>query len=146
MEVMDTMEGKIPRLPELFSWTDDGVRIRSAKCHDCGTYFFPEYHAQHRPDCPRENVEKVLLSNKGKLNTYTIQHFMCPPPFKTDGDIAPYGLGLVEFPEGICVAGLIVETDLESLSLGQEMETVDYVMYKDEEGNDVATWAFRAVK
>jgi uncharacterized OB-fold protein len=91
-------------------------------------------------------VEKVLLSNKGKLATYTIQHYMCPPPFKTLGDITPYGVGMVEFPEGISVAGLIVESDLDALKIGLEMETISYTVDHDEEGNDVVTWAFRVVR
>ena len=68
---------------------------------------------------------------------------MCPPPFKTSGDITPYGLGLVEFPEGISVAGIIVDSDLEALRIGLDVETTDFVLYQDDEGNDVTTWAFR---
>ena len=87
-----TAKRKVPALPDLFEWAEDGLRLQSAKCNSCDTYFFPAAHAQHRPGCSREGVEKALLSNKGTLATYTIQHFMCPPPFKTLGDITPYGL------------------------------------------------------
>lgn len=139
-------EGKIPALPDLFAWAEDGVRIRSSRCNSCGTYFFPEYHAQHRPGCSREGVEKVLLSHRGKLASYTVQRYMCPPPFKTQGDITPYGIGLVEFAEGIQVAGLIMESDLQSLRIGQEMETITYTLYRNDEGQDVVTWAFRVMK
>ena len=141
-----TAKRKVPALPDLFEWAEDGLRMQSAKCSSCNTYFFPAAHAQHRPGCSREGVEKVLLSNKGTLATYTIQHFMCPPPFKTLGDITPYGLAMVEFPEGISVAGLIVESDLEALEIGLEMETVNFTVGHDEEGNDEVTWAFRVVK
>jgi len=138
---------KVPAYPGLFTWAEDGVRIMSAKCNSCGTYFFPANHAQHRPGCSREGVEDVLLPKNGKLATYTIQHYMCPPPFKTTDDITPYGLGVVEFDkEGIVVTGLIVETDLDGLKIGLDMETTSYTLYKDDEGNDVVTWAFRAVK
>ena len=137
---------QVPALPDLFDWDGDQVKIRSAKCNSCGTYFFPEYHAQHRPGCSREGVEKVLLQNKGKLASYAIQHYMCPPPFKTEGDITPYGIGLVEFPEGIQVAGIIADSDLNSLAMGQEVETTTYKLYQDEEGNEVVTWAFKVLQ
>jgi uncharacterized OB-fold protein len=140
---MASEKAKKPAFPDLFEPAADGVRLRSAKCNSCGTYFFPASHAQHRPGCSRENVEDVLLSNRGKLATYTIQHYMCPPPFKTSGDITPYGLGLVEFPEGISVAGIIVDSDLDALRIGLDVETTDFVLYQDAEGNDVVTWAFR---
>lgn len=93
-----------------------------------------------------EGVEKVLLNNKGKLSSYTIQYYMCPPPFKTAGNITPYGIGLVEFPEGIQVAGLIADSDLKNLKTGQVMETTTYTLYQDDQGRDVVTWAFRVAK
>jgi uncharacterized OB-fold protein len=143
---MTAPKGKVPELPDLFDWTKDGVRLQSAKCNTCGTYFFPASHHQHRPGCSREGVENVFLSRRGKLATYTVQYYMCPPPFKTAGDITPYGIGMVEFPEGISVTGIITESDLNALKIGLDMETTIYTLYKDEEGNDVVTWAFRVVK
>ena len=143
---MTAAKGKVPELPDLFDWTQDGVRLQSAKCNSCGTYFFPASHHQHRPGCSREGVENVFLSRRGKLATYTVQYYMCPPPFKTAGDITPYGVGMVEFPEGISVAGIIAESDLNALKIGLDMETTTYTLYKDEQGNDVVTWAFKVVK
>ena len=143
---MTAPQGKVPELPDLFDWTQDGVRLQSAKCNSCGTYFFPASHHQHRPGCSRQGVENVFLGGRGKLATYTVQYYMCPPPFKTAGDITPYGVGMVEFPEGISVTGIITETDLNALKIGLDMETTTYTLYKDEEGNDVVTWAFRVVK
>lgn len=143
---MTAPKGKVPELPDLFDWTKDGVRLQSAKCNTCGTYFFPASHHQHRPGCSRQGVENVFLGRKGKLATYTVQYYMCPPPFKTTGDITPYGIGMVEFPEGISVAGIITESDLSALKIGLDMETTTYTLYKDEEGNDVVTWGFRVVK
>ena len=143
---MTAPKGKVPELPDLFDWTQDGVRLQSAKCNSCGTYFFPASHLQHRPGCSRQGVENVFLSKRGKLATYTVQYYMCPPPFKTAGDITPYGIGMVEFPEGISVTGIITETDLNALKIGLDMETTTYTLYKDAEGNDVVTWAFKVVK
>ena len=140
MEKAEVQEGKVPALPDLFDFVGDSVRIRSARCGSCGTYFFPEYHAQHRSGCSREGVEKVLLNNRGTLASYT-----CPPPFKTMGNIAPYGVGLVEFPEGIQVAGLIMESNLDALEIGQDVETITYTLYKNDEGQDVVTWALRVL-
>jgi uncharacterized protein len=142
----ESQAGQVQALPDLFSWADDGVHIQSAKCHSCGTYFFPKSHAQHRPGCSREKVEDVLLSTRGKLASYTIQYYMCPPPFKTEGDITPYGLALVEFPEGIQVAGLIVDSDLEKLKIGLDVETTTYRLYRNDQGEEVMTWAFRVIQ
>ena len=140
-----SIQGKVADLPDLIAWAEDGLRLQSAQCKSCGTYFFPASHHQHRPGCSREGVENVLLGKRGKLATYSVQHYMCPPPFNTADDITPYGVAMVEFPEGISVAGLIMETDLNTLEIGLEMETIEYALRKDEEGADVCTWAFKAV-
>ncbi len=144
---MGNMTDKVARIPNLVDWSTGEVRLMSKKCNSCGTYFFPKEHYQHRPDCSREGVEDVLLPNKGKLASYTIQYYPCPPPFKTEKSIAPYGIGLVEFEnEKIQVAGIITDTDLKSLKLGMEMETTTLSMFTNEEKQAVVTWAFRAVK
>jgi len=135
----------VPALDDLFKVSENGTQLMSARCNECGTHFFPRYHAQHRPGCSREGVEPVLLNRTGKLASYTIQHYMCPPPFKTVEDITPYGIGLVEFPEGIQVTGLIVDSPLDALTLGQPMETTTFALYQDDDGRDVVTWAFRAL-
>lgn len=145
MEEKDSEKGKIPALPDLFTWSEDGVRIRSAKCNSCGTYFFPEYHEQHRPGCSREGVENVLLSKEGELVSYTIMHYMPPPPFKTQEDITPYTIGMVEFPEGIQICGIVVEPGPNKLKTGAKVETTTYTLYKDDDGRDVVTWAFRVL-
>ena len=139
----DSESGKLPALPDLFAWTEGGVRIRCAKCNTCGTYFFPEYSEQHRPGCSREGVEKVLLSKEGKLASYTVMHYMPPLPFKTDRDITPYPIGLVEFPEGIQITGLMVGCEPHELKVGKEVETTTFTLHKNEDGQDVVTWAFR---
>lgn len=144
---MENMANKVARIPNLVDWSTGEVRLMSAKCNSCGTYFFPKEHYQHRPGCSREGVEDTLLPGRGKLASYTVQHYPCPPPFKTEQKITPYGIGLVEFEkENIQVTGIITETDLKSLELGMEMETTTLTMYINEEKQQVVTWAFRAVK
>ena len=144
---MEDMKNKVARIPDLVDWSTGEVRLISAQCRSCGTCFFPREHYQHRPGCSRQGVEDVLLPSKGKLASYTIQYYPCPPPFKTEKKITPYGIGLVEFEnEKIQVAGIITETDLKSLKLGMEMETTTLDLYTNEEKQQVVTWAFRATR
>lgn len=136
-------QGSVPNLPDLFVETADGASIMSARCNTCGTCFFPKYHQQHRPGCSREGVEEILLSEQGTLASYTIQHYMCPPPFKTEEEITPYVIGLVEFPEGIQVAGIVKNCDHDKLKIGMPMNTTAFTLFHNEEGQSVTTWAFK---
>jgi uncharacterized OB-fold protein len=146
MEENRTEGKKVPALPDLFTWSEDGVHLLSARCGSCGTFFFPRYHEQHRPGCSRQGIEKVLLSKGGKLSSYTIQYYMPPPPFKTDRDITPYVIGLVEFSEGIQIVGIVVGCTFNQLKTGMAMETTTFTLYRDEGGQDIVTWAFQPVK
>ena len=71
---------------------------------------------------------------------------MPPQPFRTDREITPYVIGLVEFVEGIQVAGIVVDCALGDLKIGIPMETTTFTLYRDEEGRDVVTWAFKPRK
>ncbi len=90
-------------------------------------------------------MEKLLLSNKGKLASYATLHYLPPAPFKSDGDITPYTIGMVDFPEGIQVVGMMPDYGSEELETGMDVETTTYTLYQDDDGNDVVTWAFKVV-
>ena len=144
---MENMANRVARIPNLVDWSTGEVRLMSAKCDSCGTYFFPKEHYQHRPGCSREGVGDVLLPSRGKLASYTIQYYPCPAPFKTEKKITPYGIGLVEFEdEKIQVTGIITDTDLKSLKIGMEMETTLLELFTNDEKQQVVTWAFTAIK
>ncbi len=137
---------KVPGLPDLFTWSEDGVHLMSARCNSCGAFFFPMYHEQHKPGCSREGIERILLSKQGKLASYTIQYYMPPPPFKTDREITPYMVGLVEFPEGIQIAGIVVDCLSSELKMGMVMETTTFTLYHGQGGEEIVTWAFQPAK
>ena len=146
---MEDSRGKrkeVPALPDLFTWSEDGVHLMSAHCCSCGTFFFPRYHEQHRPGCSRQEIENVLLNKRGKLVSYTVQFYMPPPPFKTDNNITPYIIGQVEFPEGIQIVGIVISCQSHHLKVGLAMETTTFTLYQDEEGQDIVTWAFQPAK
>lgn len=94
-------------------------------------------------------METIPLPTRGTLWTWTTQGFRPkgPPEGHYRGDdteetFVPYALGYVEIP-GHCK----VETRLigESFEIGQEMELAIVPFRRDEDGNDVMTFAFRGV-
>ena len=55
-----------------------------------------------------EEMEEIQLSLMGKLWSYTIEHYPLPPPYKVPKEgFKPFGIGEVEFPEGVRIAGII---------------------------------------
>ena len=89
----------------LFTQSSDKPQLIGGRCKSCGTYFFPKYYVMHKPGCKERQVEEVLLSRRGKLDSYTIQYYSPPPPFISPDPFVPYAIGWVALPEGIAVPG-----------------------------------------
>ena len=137
-------KNKIPIVEGLFKWPSNVPRLIASRCKRCGVISFPRAPFCNNPDCEkvRENVEEILLSNRGKLFTYTIQRYMPPEPFRYEPD-NPYGVGMVDLPEGVRVLGML--STIENLRIGMEVEMTVDRLYEDEE-KEYITYVWEPMK
>ena len=91
--------------------------------------------------CSTEDPAPVELSGSGTLWAWTAVT-AAPPGY--EGEI-PYGLGVVELPEGIRVITRLTESDPGALASGQGMELRVVPLHTDDDDNDVVTSAFAPV-
>lgn len=102
-----------------------------------------QYHFPRQPLCPytgADDVEDVELSGTATLWGWTA---VTAPPPGYEGPI-PYGFGVVELTrERLRVLTRITESDPAALSFGDPMVIVADVVGHDDDGNDLAVWAFR---
>ncbi|MBI4286057.1 MAG: OB-fold domain-containing protein [Chloroflexi bacterium] len=141
-----TEKRQVPIEKGLFTWPSDKPQLIGGRCKGCGVYFFPKFYIVHKPGCKDRQVEEVLLSRRGKLDTYTIQYYPPPPPFITPVPFVPYAVGWVALPEGICVAGIITGWKFEDIKTHTDMELVVEKFWDDPEENEVVSWKWRPVK
>ncbi len=110
--------------------------LLGSHCPHCGSTLFP------RTDtctyCATEGPEAVELSRAGSLWAWTA--VTAPPPGYA-GDV-PYGVGVVELPEGVRVIARLTESDPTALSCGQTMELRVVPLHQGADGNDIVTYAF----
>ena len=86
------------------------------------------------------------MSKRGKLYSYTIQYYQPPKPFIPAEPFVPFGIGLVELPEGIRILGQMAYCNPEKdLKLGMDVETIIEVLDKDAQGNEYFAWKFKPV-
>ena len=135
---------KVPLIEGMFTWPTEDPRIIASRCKKCGTVAFPKGPFCPNPDCDkaRENIEEIELNKKGTLYSYTHQLYAPPEPFKYE-PFEPYALGMVDFPEGIRIWGMI--TRMENLKLGMEVETTVGRLYEDKE-NEYITWMWKPIE
>ena len=139
----DKKKERIPVLPGILheaTSPDDESYLIGSRCNACGRTFFPKRNVCRV--CKRDDtVEEIPLSNRGKLDTFTLIH-VAPAGFE-----APYLQAYVDLPEGVRLYTMVtgVEPTDDALKEGQEMELVITKIREDEKGNDLIGYKFRPV-
>lgn len=111
---------------------DGDAYLIGGKCNDCGSYAYPS------PDfctkCFSKNIERVRLSKKGTLYSYTITRM------PTQHYPAPRALGHITLAEGVKIFAPLQNRADEQYEIGEEMELDVGELYKevDNKGNEVS--------
>ncbi len=119
------------------------VRLAGTRCTACGEHFLGK--RAFCENCSGETMEPVRFSGRGRLYSYTVIRHRPPGDYKGPDPFVPFGLGLVELPEGIRVLSRIAG-DIGRLEVGMELELEVYKLYRDAEGNDVMAFHFKPVE
>jgi len=118
------------------------VRLMGSRCNECREISLGS--RQTCSNCGGTSVEQIPLSRKGKLWTYTVIRHKPPGDYKGPDPFVPFGLGLVELPEGIRVLSPL-QCDPERIKIGMELEMEVHPLYTDENNAEVLAFRFRPV-
>jgi uncharacterized OB-fold protein len=101
----------------------DRLRLAGTRC--CGCKEVSLGSATLCPNCGGDDVTVVPLGAEGTLWSYTvIRH--CPPGDYHDRDnFQPFGMGLIELPEGLRVLAPI-SADIDALEIGMPLSFEAY--------------------
>ncbi len=114
----------------------DPPALLAGRCTMCRNVLFPR--ADACTYCASEDPEPIELAANGVLWAWTA---VTAPPPGYEGEV-PFGVGVVELPEGVRVITRLTEGDPGALAWGQPMELRVVPLHRDEDGNDVVTYAF----
>lgn len=135
---------QIPIRADLFEWGEDGAHLLGSRCSECGEVTFPVN--PFCPQCCKETTGKIRLSRRGSLYSFTVQRFKPPPPYRGPDPFVPYGVGMVELPEGVRITSVLEESDPAQLRVGMEVELLITTFFEDDEGNEVLAYKFKPVE
>ena len=119
----------------------DRVRLAGCKCTNCGETSLGAKSIC--PNCGRDTVKEVALSNRGVLWSFTVVRHRPPGNYKGPDPFVPFGMGLVELPDGLRVLSPI-DCGIEQMKIGLELQFKPYVRH-DEDCRDVVAFAFEPV-
>lgn len=118
------------------------VRLLGSKCAQCGEVLFGRRNTCEH--CGGKKMEEIPLGRRGKVWTYTVIRHKPPGDYKGPDPFVPFGLGLVELPEGIRVISPIMG-DVDKIHIGMELELEIHPLYTDENNDQVLAFRFRPV-
>lgn len=118
------------------------VRLMGSRCRSCGETFFGKVIGCQ--NCQSTDMDEVVLSNRGKLWSYTVARHRPPGNYK--GTAPPFPVGIVELPEGLRIVSVLRGCELDALKVGMDLELLVEKLCEDAEGNDVMTFAFRPIR
>ncbi|MCZ7630698.1 MAG: OB-fold domain-containing protein [Microthrixaceae bacterium] len=108
--------------------TGESPHLIGTRCAGSGTFFFPPERVMSRaPGFAGSQLEEVLLSNRGRLWSWTDAQYQPPPPYVPVSDPhEPFCIAAVELEaEQMVVLGQVrAGVSVDDLELGMEMELV----------------------
>ena len=137
------------RVPAIEAWftAGDEPALLGSRGTETGSYFFPKSLAFSRnPAAPGEQLDEVQLGRRGRVWSYTTNHYAPPPPFMAPDPFEPYTIVAVELPdEQMVVLGQLAEgADPAALKVGADVELVIGTLYEDDE-HEYVVWKWRPV-
>jgi hypothetical protein len=144
------MTGMSTQIPAIDGWfTSEGTpALIGSRCGACGSYFFPPERTLCRnPACVSTDLTEVELSRRGKVWSFSINHYAAPAPYVGKDPFEPYTVVAVELvTEQMVVLGQLAEgVDPSALSVGDEVEIVIEPLFTDDEGQTHIVWKWTPV-
>ena len=102
--------------------------------------FPPRSGACPNPECDADALEPTPLSPRGKVWSYTENHYAPPPPYVAAEPFEPYALAAVELEdEGLVILGQVATGVMAAdLEIGMEIEVdLQVALHRDDEDENV---------
>ena len=101
----------------------DAVRLAGTRCRACGEVSLGERNPC--PNCGGAAVETIPLADSGALWGFTVIRHRPPGDYAGPDPFQPFGLGLVELPQGLRVVAPIAG-DIQTLEIGMPLRFEAY--------------------
>jgi hypothetical protein len=101
----------------------EALRLAGTRCANCAEVSLGA--GALCPNCGGDEVAVIPLGGEGKLWSYTIIRHSPPGDYHDRDSFRPFGMGLIELPEGLRVLAPIT-ADIETLAIGMPLRFEAY--------------------
>jgi uncharacterized OB-fold protein len=103
----------------------DDVRLLGSKCESCSEVSIGTNVVCL--NCGNDNITSIEFSPTGELWTYTLIRHKPPGEYLGPEPFEPFGLGLVELPEGLRIMAPL-EGDIDSFRIGDQLQLKPWIL------------------
>src|SRR5688500_17786557 len=143
-----TTRTRVPAVEGWFTMDAEAPALIGQRCGSCGTTVFPGTAlACPNPHCTQVELDRVELSRRGTVWSYTDAQYRPPPPYVVPTDThEPFCIAAVELAaDGLVVMGQVVPgVTVDDLTVGTEVELVLDTLFTDGD-QDVVVWKWKPI-
>ncbi len=142
---MSDAKERVPAIDGWFTMDGEHPKLIGTKCTTCSAVFFPrETIACRNPSCNSRSFVDVELSSRGKIWSFTNNHYQPPAPYRSIEPFEPYTIAAVELDEEkmIVMGQVASDVPFEELRVGLPMELTLGALYEDDE-KEYLVWKWR---
>ena len=142
---MSTVKERVPAIEGWFTMDEANPKLIGTRCTGCTAVYFPrETIACRNPSCTHREFEDVELSSRGKIWSFTNNHYQPPAPYRGSEPFEPYAIAAVELEEEKMIILGQVSDDIafEDLKEGLLMELALGPLYEDDD-KTYLVWKWR---
>jgi uncharacterized OB-fold protein len=137
------------RVPAVEGWftTGEEPALLASRGVETGSYFFPKNLAFSRnPAAPTEELTEVELSRRGRVWSWTTNHYQPPEPYVAPEPFVPYTVLAVELVEEqmVVLGPLAPGVDPGTLAVGTDVELTLGTLYEDDD-HEYVVWQWKPV-
>ena len=136
------MKERVPAAAGWFTLDEVAPQLVGARGKESGSYFWPTGIATSgNPSAPGEEREPALLSRRGRLWSWTTNHYAPPEPYVAPDPFVPYTVCAVELDEErmVVLGQLATGADADVLEIAMPMELVLGPLYEDDD-HEFVVW------
>lgn len=140
------MKTRVAAVKGWFTLGDEPALLASRGA-ETGSYFFPKNLAFSRnPAAPAEELTEVELSRRGRVWSWTTNHYQPPAPYVAADPFVPYTVVAVELVEErmVVLGPLAPSADPSMLTVGAEVELTLGTLFEDDD-TEYVIWQWKIV-
>ena len=142
---MTKKKEQVPAIDGWFTLDHDAPKLIGTQCQTCKEVYFPrESIACRNPNCTSRVFHDIQLSSRGKIWSFTNNHYQPPAPYRASEPFEPYTIAAVELEEEkmIVMGQVAADVPFESLRVGLPMELTIGPLYEDDD-KEYMVWKWR---